>query len=279
LNEIIQNSPSTLAGVPSQTSILTPVKLKRRKTSSVIRKKLTRETKVPESYDLDEKIREKVRFIVGKIYEGRRYLTSNRELTPDKLFKWVMDFLSERGYWPTDEIKDKFMVALYAVFIGLRLKNIFLDPRLLSLDFQVSFKAFQKCIFECTPFITCETDVEKKIIYMGVSLDRFHVHKEYSNILYSLVPQIEDSDVEYFENRCKTLLDLLSQRGVCEEEKQFCVTTDKIFIYGLFEVLKKMFPEKTERMICDRLAERFSVPRVTIEKMKRLIGKTLKRNT
>ena len=277
LNNIIQKS-SSVSSPCSKNGESASSRIKKRKTSSVMRKKpVVKNPKPTDSYDTDDKIREKVRFIVGKIYESRRYLRDDRDVNPDKMFRWVMEFLFERGYWSTDEIKDKFIVSLYAVFIGLRLKEIYLDPHLLSLEFQVPFKTFQKCIFECTPSITCETEIEKRIITLSVNLDRFSIHREYSNILVEFVPQTDDEGLRTFESRCRTLFDILSEKGVCDDEKQFCVTTDKIFIYGLFETLKKAFPEKTERMICDQLSGRFSIPRVTIEKMKRLINKTLRK--
>lgn len=271
LNQII-HTPQTRESIHT-------AKPKKRKTSSTMKRKpVVKVVKALESYDQDEKIREKVRYIVGKLFESRRYMNQNKELSPEKLYRWVMDFLSERGYWPIEDVKDKFIVSLYAVFIGLRLKEIYLDPHLLSLDFEIPFKNFQRCIFECTPFITCDTEIERRIVELSVDLDRFSVYLEYSNIVHELVPGIGDEVVEGFEERCRFLFDLLSRKGVCDEEKQFCVTADKIFIYGLFETMKKMFPEKTERAICDQLSERFSVPRVTIEKMKRLINKTLKKS-
>lgn len=273
LNQIIQVTPPATAKEGGQTS-----RPKKRKTSSVVKRKPpTKPTKSLESYDQDEKIREKIRYITGKVFESRRYLHRNKELSSDKLYRWVLEFLSERGYWPIENVKDKFILSLYAVFVGFRLKEIFLDPHLLSLEFNVPFKTFQKCIFECTPFITCETEIERRMVHLSVSLDRFSIYQEYSNILLEFVPEIKDETITTFEERCRVLFDLLSQRGVCDDEKQFCVTVDKIFIYGLFETMKKIFPEKTERMICDKLSERFSVPRVTIEKMKRLINKTLKK--
>lgn len=270
LNQIIQPLPMTKGGGHV-------TKPKKRKTSSTTKRKpLIKTIKSSEPYDQDEKIREKVRYIVGKLFESRGYLNEDEDLSPEKLYRWVMEFLSERGYWPIEAVKDKFIISLYAVFTGLRLRGIFLDPHLLSLDFEVPFKVFQKCIFECTPFVTCETEIEKKIIRFSVSLDRFSIYREYSNILRELVPNIEAERVKAFEDRCQFFFDLLSQKGVCDEEKQFCVTADKIFIYGLFETMKKHYPEKTERVICDQLSERFCIPRVTIEKMKRLINKTLK---
>lgn len=271
-NRLVSENVVSLSPTESQ------IKIKKRKTSSVMRRKPTTSVVKPsESYDLDEKIREKVRFIVGRVFEERRYLHTDRNLSSEKMFRWVMEFLSERGYWPTEDVKDKFILSLYAVLTGLRLKGIFLDPHLLSLEFNVSFKVFQKYIFECMPYITCETEIEKRIVRMSVSLDRFSAHRDYSNVLLKLIPQITEEGVKAFESRCRYLFEILSQRGVCDDEKQFCVTADKVFIYGIFETLKTFFPDKTERILCEQLAERFSMPRVTIEKMKRLINKTLKR--
>lgn len=273
LNRIIQ--PSRTTSRPQEPALTKP---KKRKTSSVIKRKVAIKTaKSPEPYDTDEKIRERVRFMTGKIFESRRYLHADKTLGPEKLFKWVMDFLSERGYWPLQDTKDKGVISLYAVLMGLRLKGIYLDPRLLSLEFDVPFKLFQKCIFECMPFITSTSVIDRRIIYESVSLDRYSLYKEYSNLLHELAPGIEEDHVKEFEDRTRYLFDLLSQRGVCDDEKQFCVTSDKIFIYGIFEFMKKIFPDKTERTVCDQLSERFSIPRVTIEKMKRLVNKTLKK--
>jgi hypothetical protein len=98
--------------------------------------------------------------------------------------------------------------------------------------------------------------------------------EEYSNCLRRIIPGIPDEGVREFEGTCKNYLETINLEGICDDEKQFCVSADKIFIYGIFETCRKFSPDKTERSLCEKLSEYFSIPRVSIEKMKRLVHKS-----
>lgn len=274
LNEIIQTpKPEKIHDLESIRQI------RRRKSSSTTRKKNSpsKHIKPFESYDMDEKIREKIRFIISKIAESRDYLSLEFGVGVDDIYKWTIDFLSERGYWTVECTKDKFLISLYSVMMACRLHGIFLDAHLLSLELGIPFKSFQKCIFECSPPITSTSDLDRKLMRLTLRAGKFDLNREYANILKNLLPDITPEAIEIYKDRCRLYFDNLMARGFCDEEKQFCVTADKVFIYGIFEVIRNMHPEKTERAICEQLSEKFSIPRVTIEKMKRLINKSLKK--
>lgn len=274
LNEIIQTPK------PDKPHDLETIRqIRRRKSSSTSRKKNSpsRHIKAYDSYDTDEKIREKIRFITSKVVETRNYLRLEFKVGADEIYKWTIDFLSERGYWTVECTKDKFLISLYSVMMACRLHGIFLDARLLSLELGIPFKNFQKCVFECSPPITSTSVLDRKLMRLTLRADKFELNWEYGNILKSLLPEISPDAIENYKTRCNLYFDNLMIKGFCDEEKQFCVTADKVFIYGIFEVIRTIHPERTERSICEQLSEKFSIPRVTIEKMKRLVNKSLKK--
>jgi hypothetical protein len=266
LNEFIQ--PAT----PRYREEITTVR--RKKGATKKSSPAAKAVKIYDSYDCDEKIREKIRHVAARLIETRPYLTDEYHLTADQLYRRTLDFLSERGYWNMDSIKDKYLIAIYSVLMSCRLHGIFLDHHILALDMGVSFKLLQKCIYKCSPPVTSTNELDIRITKIAIETNKYELRREYVNFLRKIVQGISPEEVARYERACKMHFDTINLRGVCDEERQFCVSADKIFIYGIFETCKRLSPEKTERVICEQLAETFSVPRVTIEKMKRLIHKS-----
>jgi hypothetical protein len=255
------------------------IEIHHRKTSCTRKKKITPIGKLTSSstthssqdHSIGEKIRERVRQMISKVCETRSWVDKTL------LYEKTIEFCGEnKTVFPKNKDKiDK--LILYCMIMAGRLNGIFFDTHVLSIEFDIKAKDINKTIVENNPPLTSP---QFNAIEGIMGIDKMCLHTEYNNILkpvvtsFSSTSVITEEDYKYYERRTRDIFFLLEGDDIEDSDRQFCVTPNKVFIYSIFELIRKINPQTTERSICDYLSTRFQIPRVTIEKMKRLVAKS-----
>jgi hypothetical protein len=272
------HSISKVPASRSQVSVSDILEMHHRKTSSghQRRKKVTplgksvQEPRTPDQL-VNEKCRDRIRQMIQKVGETRVWLDKTL------LFEKVLEFCQDnRIVFPKSKEKiDE--IVLYCLVMAGRMNGIFFDTHILSLDLNLKSKDINKILVENLPPLT---DVSNHLIPHVMDIDKMCLLTEYNNILrevvesFNVTTKLDFDDFFLYERRIREIFGYLEQDDLEEGERQFCVTPDKVYIYGIFELIKGKNNDVTERSICDYLSNRFMVPRVTIEKMKRLVARS-----
>jgi hypothetical protein len=268
------SKPSHVSRPPPSVSEI--IQTHHRKTSSNNRRKkitpLGRTTQSSLSdHMITEKARDRIRQMISRVSETRPWLENS------SLYEKVIDFCNQyKIQFPKS--KDKMdETILYCLIMTGRFHNIYLDTHILSIDLEMKSKDLNKILVEHLPSLT---GANESLFDCVLNVDKMCLLSEYSNLLKSIVENFHPSnglgeeDYEVYRRRAEEIFHFLEEDDVDEGDRQFCVTPNKVFIYSMFELIRKKNPSVTERSICDYLAQRFNVPRVTIEKMKRLVSKS-----
>jgi len=269
---------NTISKPSSQTmvSLTDIIELHHRKTSSTRRKKITPIGKLSSSYstqehNVGEKVRDRIRQIISKTCETRIWV--------DKTFMYekTIEFCCDHKIaFPKNKDKiDK--LILYCMIMAGRLNGLYFDTHVLSIDFDMKAKEINKTIVENLPSLTSS---QYSFIECIMDVDKLCLFTEYKNLLQTVVTafngssSISEEEYSFYEKRTREIFGLLEGDDIDDSDRQFCVTPNKVYIYSMFELIRKINPQSTERSICDYLSVKFLIPRVTIEKMKRLVAKS-----
>lgn len=259
----------------SQTSTVSS--LNYRKTSSTNRKKkitpIIRYTSSSggqvENF-ITEKIKDRIKGFVNTIGETRPWIDTSQLLV--RVFEFCNQFKIQ---FPKSKEKQDYTI-LYSIIMAGRTIGIFLDTHVISNNFNLKSKDLNKKIVELLPPVTSESNDILDFVYKS---DKMSLLAEYKSLLpevvggFNSMTFIEEPDYTLYENCMLKIFEELDRTGNDNYyDRQFCVTPNKVFIYGVFELIRNKNPDVTERSICDYLAKRFNIPRVTIEKMKRLVS-------
>lgn len=278
---VSSNIPTSSFANPSSREIPESVyQIQSRKTSNNARRKKTPSgtrkprTSIPESSDtaMTDKIKDRLKSLVHQLALTRPWLPK------DQFIDQVFDFCSRyKITFPKGKDKQD-QVILYCIIMTGRLNGFIFDSHILSMDLEMKLKDVNNLIVENVPSFTSENNDE--ILNCLVDIDKTQIVREYTGILKTIVEEfssqttLSDLDVETYSKRSSEIFELLDRDENADYERQFCVTPDKVYIYCVFELIKEKNKDVTERSICDYLAGKFKIPRVTIEKMKRLVLKS-----
>jgi hypothetical protein len=267
------SKPTTSYPTVSLTDI---IELHHRKTSSTRRKKITPIGKLSSSYssqehNVGEKVRDRIRQIISKTCETRSWV--------DKTFMYekTIEFCCEHKIiFPKNKDKTDKLI-LYCMIMAGRLNGLYFDTHVLSIEFDMKAKEINKTIVENLPSLTSP---QFTFIEAIMDVDKMCLFTEYKNLLLTVVTSfnpsssLREEDYDYYERRTREIFTILESDDIEDSDRQFCVTPNKVYIYSMFELIRKLNTASTERSICDYLSTKFAIPRVTIEKMKRLVAKS-----
>jgi hypothetical protein len=234
---------------------------------------------IRERAEADECVSERFR---GKLAELADVITSSRSfISADTITSYAEKFISDYGV-KIPKGKDKgSLTLLYCIIMSCRLNGIFMDLHLLAIDLEISLKDIVTTINESLPPITTTDPIQRKLLSIIITSPRTLLSVEFSERMIQTVRdfpgekklEVADTDVKRYEENCRGLFAMLENDISSDHDRQFCVTPDKIYIYGMFDMIREKAGQVTERVISDYLSSRFMTPRVTVEKMKRLVVK------
>jgi hypothetical protein len=220
---------------------------------------------------ITEKARDRIRQMVTKVCDTRPWVDSTR--IHEKLIEFCNHYKIQ--FPKSKERMDE--VILYCLIMSGRFHNIFFDTHILSIDLEMKSKDLNKILVENLPSLT---SLQNTLFEHVLNVDKMSLLPEYNNLLKPIIENfnstntMSDEDYQFYKIRTEEIFHRLDADDIEEGDRQFCVTPNKVFIYSIFELIRKKNSDVTERSICDYLAKRFNVPRVTIEKMKRLVSKS-----
>ena len=240
----------------------------------------------------------RVRDCLDNILESVILKRRSPALNLEELRKTVIEFaLTYRVKFPKNRYKI-ILVLLYCIIMGSRLKEIYFDVHLLSVDLDIPYRNIINTINENLPPITSNDPLNYKLISAVVDVPRTKLLDDYCYAMTKAVEgfevgneppnkeggtlkrkeniQVDSVVIDDYRNLCIRILDIIARNTSCEYEQQFCITPDKVYIYGIFEIIRQKTRSVTERSICDYLSGIFKIPRVTVEKMKRWVVKCRK---
>jgi hypothetical protein len=258
----------------TQTFRRKPYNSRKRITPITKEKKKTEHTKSVDS--LPSKVKERLRQVIDTVCETRPWIQK------DEVYRWATEFIENLNIvFPKS--KDKISIlCLVCVILGSRIYNVFMDLHVVSMQLGETLKDTQKMMFSVVPSLTNCNDYGKRVIQSFIDPPRTSLLLEYESMMDPLIrgfskdASILESDREYYRMICEKIFCSLEGDNDYDYEKQFCVTPDKVLVYGVFEIIRRKVPDVTERSICEYLSEKFRIPRVTIEKMKRLVVKYIR---
>ena len=210
----------------------------------------------------------------------------------EEIRKYVIEFASTyRVRFPKS--RDKItLVLLFCIIMSCRLNDLYFDVHLLSIELGIPYKNIVDTINDNLPPITSKDPAHKRLISMIIDIPRTKLLDDYCQVMKTVVEEFKSIDttgdkdyqplvvdskvIEEYRSNCIQIFDMLEKDISCEYERQFCVTPDKVYIYGIFDIIRQKRRTITERSICDYLSLKFQIPRVTVEKMKRLVVKCKK---
>lgn len=252
----------------------------------------TRKIKVdsPPDGTMSSRVRDHLDDLLESVIINRR----SPALDPEEIRKMVTEFaLTYRVKFPKS--RDKIvLVLLFCIIMSCRLNDIYFDVHLLSIELNIPYKNIVDTINENLPPITSKDPDHRKLISAVVDIPRTKLLDDYCQVMKKVVEefkvevkdgnssnspeklQVDSVVIEEYRTNCIQIFDMLEQDISCEYERQFCVTPDKVYIYGIFDIIRQKTKSITERSICDYLSNKFQIPRVTVEKMKRLVVKCRK---
>lgn len=280
---IIKNISVTTSDIKcNQSAVGTPVKstIKTKTKLTPLFKEKPRQTK-PSSQSVDitnnSKFKTKLEVLLNTI-------CLSRGLNINSIYNYVIEFVNDYSIiFPKNNDKMT-LTVLYCIVMSCRLNNIYFDIRLLSIELSISYKDIVDYFEEMIPDVTSNDN--KSIILLDV------IYNSNKNMLINdyicflkkvvtefkipnqeIVDRLTELEIDEYKNNCQNIFEMMEIDIKCEYERQFCVTPDKVYIYAMFVVIKNKYKQVTERYICEYLAKKFRIPRVTIEKMKRLVTK------
>jgi hypothetical protein len=231
------------------------------------------------SAELEGGLNERSRGKLNELVEG--IVSYRPSLSADSLVGYVEKFI-ENYKVKIPKGKDRAaLTLLYCIIMSSRLHNIYLDIHLLAINLDVPLKNIAAVINENAPPITTTDPLQRRLLDVIVNSSRDALAEEFSETMIRVVsgfpvePRIDvsEGDVYKYKKNCQSLFSMLESDIGCDYDRQFCVTPDKVYIYAIFDVIREKVKTVTERVICDYLSSKFMIPRVTVEKMKRLIVK------
>jgi hypothetical protein len=265
-----------LSARPPPPSVSDIIQIHHRKTSSGNRKKkvtpLGKGSHASLSdHVITEKAKDRIRQMVNRVCETRPWVNFSQVYEP------IIEFCNQyKIIFPkSKERMDE--VIIYCLIMSGRMNNIFFDTHVLSIDLELRSKDINKILVENLPSLTSS---QNTLFEYVLNVDKMSLLPEYNNLLKPIVEsfhpeyELSNEDYQFYKTRTEEIFHCLDADDTEDGDRQFCVTPNKVFIYSMFELIRKKNPDVTERSICDYLAQKFNVPRVTIEKMKRLISKS-----
>jgi hypothetical protein len=263
---------TTKCSAKPRTKITPMIKQRQEGDSVVVEKKKTSESTPSSNTD---RWTERLNEILGEVCKRRDFLNKC------SVERWTRDFIEEYKV-KIPKGKEKLnLLLIYCIIMACRLNGVFLDLHLLSIDLNVLLKCIIGAINENIPPITSTELSHRKLVEIMVSLPRESLMSEYVCSMRRAVEEFStkepvlvtsEDEIRYSEN-CKSIFKMLESGVGCDYERQFCVTPEKVYIYGIFDVIREKNKSITERTICDYLSSKFCIPRVTVEKIKRLVVK------
>lgn len=264
---------------PTQGTISKPsVKPKARLTP--LFKEKTRQPRVfnPSNDNLsNSKFKAKLEYIV-------EIICTKRDIKEQVIQRYVMEFVDTYDITFPKNNDKLTLCVLYCIVMSCRLNDLYFDIRLLSVELNIPYKDIVDAFDEMIPNLTKDDEATGKLLDVVYNTDKNKLIDDYINCLRYIVSdfkipdqdityRLTDDDVEEYRKNCRCIFEMMDVDIKCEYERQFCVTPDKVYIYAMFVILKGKHKTTTERYICEYLAGKFQIPRVTIEKMKRLVTK------
>lgn len=232
----------------------------------------TRGSNKPRDKDnLENKFDEKLKYFIIRICEKRPRLQF------DKLYVKSQELISqcnlkiERGKDNTNGL------AVYSIVITIRLIGEFIDLNFLAQDLELCPKKINKYVERHFPPINSPNEIDKRIIKLFFSeLNPRSLCMEYIEYFHrSSEPPIGEEGIHKIVSEFKMNMDMLTSQNVCDEEKQFCVTPSKIVVYTIMEYYREISTQ-TDKELVQTVSKNFGIPKVTLEKMKRILTKLRK---
>lgn len=222
--------------------------------------------------NLESKFDEKLKYFIIKVCEKRPRFQF------DKIYEKCQDIMNKCGL-KIERGKDNTNgLAIYILVISIRLIGEFIDLNFLAQDLELCSKKINKYVERHFPPINSQAEIDKEIIGL------FFTYHNSKTICMEYIDYFNrSSDVTIGEEGFnKIILDfsmnmnLLTPQNVCDEEKQFCVTPSKIIIYTIMEYYREI-SQCADKEVVQKVSKYFNIPKVTLEKMKRILVKL--RNT
>lgn len=228
---------------------------------------------------LSDKVKDRMRHIIDILCESRSWISR------EEVYRFSLEFIEKLNVvFPKS--KDKIsLTCMVCIILGSRIRGLYFDLHIVAIQVGESMKDVQKTMYETLPSLTSTSEYDRKVLNSLIDPKRTSLLLEYETIMKELVrgfsenAELTEYDIEYYRNICEKIFSNLEGDNDCDYEKQFCVTPDKVLVYGIFEIIRRKVTGVTERSICEYLSEKFKIPRVTVEKMKRLVVKYIRPNT
>jgi hypothetical protein len=265
--------PKTLPSTRNRTKI-TPLIKERTNEGQETRQRVSQAVAEADGF-LNERTRNKLTEMADTIVLTRNFLTV------DMITTWTEKFIEDYKVKVPKGKERAVLILIYCIIMACRLNGIFLDVHLLAINLDVPVKNIMATINENVPPITTKCDLHKRLLGVVINSSRNALAEEFAGMMVRVVSafpseppvQVTEEDVQKYKKNCISLFTMLESDVSCDYDRQFCVTPDKVYIYGIFDVVREKVRSVTERVICDYLSSKFMIPRVTIEKMKRLVVK------
>lgn len=224
---------------------------------------------------LHDRVKEKLGELIDKIVITRPFTHAL------DMGRWVDCFVKDYCIKIPKGKEKLTYVLVYCILMSCRLNGVFLDLHLISIDLDLPLKCIVSAIQDHVPPITSKDPLHINLVTAMIDPGRDSLMTEYVHTMKRVVGSFSSSELQgvstedevSYEKNCRSVFNMLEADVSCDYERQFCVTPDKVYIYGIFDIIREKNKTVTERMICDYLSSKFMIPRVTVEKMKRLVVK------
>lgn len=221
--------------------------------------------------NLENKFDEKLKYFIIRICEKRPRLQFDKIYVKSQELISQCNLKIERGKDNTNGL------AVYSIVITIRLIGEFIDLNFLAQDLELCPKKINKYVERHFPPINSSNEIDKRIIKLFFSeLNPRSLCMEYIEYFHrSSEPPIGEEGIHKIVSEFKLNMDMLTSQNVCDEEKQFCVTPSKIVVYTIMEYYREISTQ-TDKELVQTVSKNFGIPKVTLEKMKRILTKLRK---
>lgn len=257
--------------------VVEPPKLERRRQTTV-----HKQTKVPgsrvdreaEESRFDERLRQVIYIICSK----------RKRLQFDVVYRRATDLIQKCNLKIEKGKENMMSLIVYSIIVSCRINGIYLDPQMMASELGICPKKFGKYVFRYMPAMNSQHWIDIQVIDSFIRSASYDIIcDEYTECVESSMIEIlgpgfrfTGDDAEQVKQNFSCHMSSLTEDSLCDDERQFCVTSNKIIIYTLFEYVRDKRPE-LEKSISLAFTKLFLIPKVTIDKMKRIIVKCRKR--
>jgi hypothetical protein len=222
--------------------------------------------------NVESKFDEKLKFFIIRVCEKRPRLQFDKIYVKSQEVISQCNLKIERGKDNTNAL------AVYSLVIASRLLGEFIDLNFLAQDLELCPKKINKYVERHFPPINSPHEIDKRIIKLFFSeLNPRSLCMEYIEYFHrsSEPSPIGGDGIDKIISEFKLNMNMLTHQNVCDEEKQFCVTPSKIVVYTIMDYYREI-SNQTDKEMVQIVSKNFGIPKVTLEKMKRILTKLRK---